>query len=106
MGEYVKVGRNLQVASVLFEFINKDGLPGSGLNQEQFWVDFEKLVHDMSQKTKNISSSVMKFKPISIHGTGKIKRWTLLNIKHFTRNWLSSEPRRRRLAILPQKGSR
>lgn len=40
MGEYVKVG-NLQVASVLFEFINKDGLPGSELNQEQFWVDFE-----------------------------------------------------------------
>jgi len=52
MGEYVKVG-NLQVASVLFEFINKDGLPGSGLNLEQFWVDFEKLVHDMSPKNKN-----------------------------------------------------
>ncbi|TDL90175.1 malate synthase G [Vibrio vulnificus] len=53
MGEYVKVG-NLQVASVLFEFINKDGLPGSELNQEQFWVDFEKLVHDMSPKNKNL----------------------------------------------------
>ncbi|MFA1713664.1 malate synthase G [Peribacillus frigoritolerans] len=53
MGEYVKVG-NLQVASVLFEFINKDGLPGSELNQEQFWVDFEKLVHDMSPKNKTL----------------------------------------------------
>lgn len=53
MGEYVKVG-NLQVASVLFEFINKDGLPGSGLNQEQFWGDFEKLVHDMSPKNKKL----------------------------------------------------
>ncbi|MFJ7992733.1 malate synthase G [Peribacillus frigoritolerans] len=53
MGEYVKVGK-LQVASVLFEFINKDGLPGSGLNQEQFWVDFEKLVHDMSPKNKKL----------------------------------------------------
>lgn len=53
MGEYVKVG-NLQVASVLFEFIHKDGLPGSGLNQEQFWVDFEKLVHDMSPKNKKL----------------------------------------------------
>ena len=53
MGEYVKVG-NLQVASVLFEFINKDGLPGSELNQEQFWVDFEKLVHDMSPKNKRL----------------------------------------------------
>ncbi|PAK42026.1 malate synthase G [Peribacillus simplex] len=53
MGEYVKVG-NLQVASVLLEFINKDGLPGSELNQEQFWVDFEKLVHDMSPKNKKL----------------------------------------------------
>ncbi|WHX67998.1 malate synthase G [Peribacillus frigoritolerans] len=53
MGEYVKVG-NLQVASVLFEFIHKDGLPGSGLNQEQFWVDFEKLVRDMSPKNKKL----------------------------------------------------
>jgi len=53
MGEYVKVG-NLQVASVLFEFINKDGLPGSGLNQEQFWDDIEKLVHDMSPKNKKL----------------------------------------------------
>ncbi|MGG0247719.1 malate synthase G [Peribacillus frigoritolerans] len=53
MGEYVKVG-NLQVASILFEFINKDGLPGSGLNQEQFWDGFEKLVHDMSPKNKKL----------------------------------------------------
>ncbi|MFJ7468405.1 malate synthase G [Peribacillus frigoritolerans] len=53
MGEYVKIG-NLQVAPVLFEFINKDGLPGSELNQEQFWADFEKLVHDMSPKNKKL----------------------------------------------------
>ncbi|MEY8188784.1 malate synthase G [Peribacillus simplex] len=53
MGEYVKIG-NLQVAPVLFEFINKDGIPGSELNQEQFWVDFEKLVHDLSPKNKKL----------------------------------------------------
>ncbi|MFE4811131.1 malate synthase G [Peribacillus simplex] len=53
MGEYVKIG-NLQVAPVLFEFINKDGLPGSELSQEQFWIDFEKLVHDLSPKNKKL----------------------------------------------------
>ncbi|MFJ5624736.1 malate synthase G [Peribacillus loiseleuriae] len=53
MVDYVKVG-NLQVAPVLFEFINKDGLPGSKLNQEQFWADFEKLVHDLSPKNKEL----------------------------------------------------
>jgi malate synthase len=51
MGEYVKVC-NLQVASVLFEFINKDGLPVSELNQEQYWVDFEKLVHVLAPRNK------------------------------------------------------
>ncbi|WP_285767754.1 malate synthase G [Peribacillus sp. SI8-4] len=53
MEHYVKVG-HLQVAPVLFEFINKNGIPGSSLKQEQFWVDFEKLIHDLSPKNKRL----------------------------------------------------
>ncbi|MFD9628099.1 malate synthase G [Peribacillus muralis] len=53
MEQYVKIG-NLQVATVLFEFINKEGLPGSKLDREQFWADFEKLLHDMSPKNKKL----------------------------------------------------
>ncbi|MFJ7752524.1 malate synthase G [Peribacillus muralis] len=53
MEQYVNVG-NIKVAPVLLEFINKEGIPGSNLNQEQFWIDFEKLVYDLSPKNKKL----------------------------------------------------
>ena len=53
MTEYVKVG-NLQVATVLYEFINEEGLPKSNLDQGQFWADFEKLIHDLAPKNKEL----------------------------------------------------
>ncbi|MEH7074632.1 malate synthase G [Neobacillus drentensis] len=47
MSNYVKVG-NLQVADVLYHFINEDALPGTGLDREQFWTDFETLFDDLT----------------------------------------------------------
>ena len=47
MANYVKVG-NLQVADVLYHFINEDALPGTGLDREQFWIDFETLFDDLT----------------------------------------------------------
>jgi malate synthase len=51
MKDYVKTG-NLQVAPDLFEFVNSEVLPGSGLNSEQFWSDLEALVDDLAPKNK------------------------------------------------------
>lgn len=51
MSEYVKVG-NLQVASVLYQFINSEVLPDSGLTREHFWFDFNTLIHDLAPKNK------------------------------------------------------
>ncbi|MFC4767831.1 malate synthase G [Effusibacillus consociatus] len=51
MKDYVKVG-NLQVAPVLYQFINSEVIPGSGLTSEQFWSDFDTLVHDLAPKNK------------------------------------------------------
>ncbi|MBP1154977.1 MULTISPECIES: malate synthase G [unclassified Paenibacillus] len=51
MEQYVKVG-NVQVAPVLYHFINSEALPGSGLDQERFWSDFESLITDLSPKNK------------------------------------------------------
>src|SRR5690554_3132268 len=47
MKNYVKVGK-LQVANVLYEFINKEALVGTGLKQNQFWSDLEDLIHDLT----------------------------------------------------------
>jgi len=51
MTAYVKVG-NLQVAQDLFQFVNSEVIPGSGVTSEQFWSDFDALVHDLAPKNK------------------------------------------------------
>lgn len=53
MTQYVKIG-NLQVATVLAEFINKNALPGTGVDQEKFWADFEKLIDDLAPKNREL----------------------------------------------------
>ncbi|SDI59909.1 malate synthase G [Natribacillus halophilus] len=42
-----KIG-NLTVDASLYEFINQEALVDSGLTAEQFWADFEQLIHDFS----------------------------------------------------------
>lgn len=51
MSNYIKVG-NLQVSSILFDFINAQALPESGVNQEQFWAGFDELIHDLAPENK------------------------------------------------------
>ncbi|RFU71186.1 malate synthase G [Peribacillus saganii] len=51
MANYVKVGK-LQVASVLYDFINSEALPGSGLERDGFWAGFEAIVNDLTPKNK------------------------------------------------------
>ncbi len=53
MSEYVKKG-NLQVASVLYEFIESKALPGSGVESGQFWADFETLIDDLKPENKTL----------------------------------------------------
>ncbi|MFL6554891.1 MAG: malate synthase G [Bacillus sp. (in: firmicutes)] len=47
MSNYVKIG-NLQVADVLYHFINENALPGTGLDRDKFWGDFEALFDDLT----------------------------------------------------------
>ncbi len=53
MTNYVQTN-NLQVASVLYEFINNEALPGSGVDQEKFWSDFSQLVRDLTPRNKEL----------------------------------------------------
>jgi len=50
---YKQVG-NLKVAPVLYQFINEEALPGSGLSTEQFWSDFEALVTELTPVNKRL----------------------------------------------------
>ncbi|ASN04469.1 malate synthase G [Virgibacillus necropolis] len=51
MADYVKTG-NLQVAKELYDFVNSEALPKTGLDRETFWTDLGKLVSDLTPKNK------------------------------------------------------
>ncbi len=53
MADYVKVG-NLQVAQVLYDFINSEAVPGSEVSAVSFWAVLEKIVDELAPKNKEL----------------------------------------------------
>jgi len=51
MTEHVQVG-GLQVAKVLFDFVNNEAIPGTGLDAAGFWQGAEQLIHELAPKNK------------------------------------------------------
>ena len=51
MTEHVHVG-GLLVAKVLFDFVNNEAIPGTGLDADQFWAGADKVIHDLAPKNK------------------------------------------------------
>ncbi len=51
MTEHVQVG-GLRVARVLFDFVNNEAIPGTGLTADQFWAGADKVIHDLAPKNK------------------------------------------------------
>src|SRR5690606_10506741 len=53
MTNYIQVG-NLQVAQELYDFVNNNALPETGVGQEAFWAGFDQLVHDLAPINKQL----------------------------------------------------
>lgn len=51
MEKYVKIG-GIQVASVLYDFIEKEALLQSGVNSETFWKETVQIIRDFTPKNK------------------------------------------------------
>ncbi|AQX55732.1 malate synthase G [Priestia flexa] len=51
MVAYKQIGK-LQVAPVLYKFINEEALPETGLQKEAFWAGFEQLIHELTPENK------------------------------------------------------
>ena len=58
--KYVKIN-NLSVSEKLFNFINSEAIPGTGINQKKFWEDFDNAVHLLSPKNKELLNTRRKF---------------------------------------------
>ena len=51
MTERVRVG-GLQVAKVLFDFINNEAIPGSGVTADAFWAGADELFHELAPENR------------------------------------------------------
>ncbi|MBV7505420.1 malate synthase G [Bacillus sp. sid0103] len=81
MSNYVKIG-NLQVADVLYHFINDNALPGTGLDREQFWTDFEALFDELTP----INNQLLERRDNIQH---KINAWHRINKTFHFENYQS-----------------
>ena len=44
----------LQVDKEMYDFINDEALPGTGIAPEAFWSGFDKLIHDLSPRNREL----------------------------------------------------
>ncbi|ARD49608.1 malate synthase G [Sporosarcina sp. P33] len=51
MTNYEKVGK-LQVATELVNFVNEEVLPGLEIQKDQFWTNFDSLIHELAPENK------------------------------------------------------
>ena len=50
---YIDVN-NLKISSELLDFVNEELLKGTDINPEKFWLGFDKCVHELSPKNKEL----------------------------------------------------
>ena len=51
--KFVKI-LDLSISEVLLSFVNKELLPGTKISKDRFWRGFNKAVHDLSKKNKEL----------------------------------------------------
>ena len=69
--KYIKIN-NLSVSVKLFEFINKEAIPGTEIKESEFWYGFDKALHYLALRNKEILEIRRKFQI-------EIDRWHLIN---------------------------
>ncbi len=53
MADRIKAGE-LQVDKQLYDFINDEALPGTGISQQTFWSEFDRLIHGLSGENQKL----------------------------------------------------
>ena len=51
--QFIKIF-DLSVSSVLFNFVNKELLPNTGISKNHFWRGFNKAVNELAPKNKKL----------------------------------------------------
>ena len=53
LNNYTKIG-GLHISNLLYDFTNNEAIPGTGLNQNEFWDGFEKLVEEFTYENAEL----------------------------------------------------
>ncbi|WP_342514423.1 malate synthase G [Sporosarcina sp. FSL K6-1522] len=53
MQNYVKIG-DIQVSQILYDFINLEALPGTGVEQGEFWSGLDAVIHELAPENKQL----------------------------------------------------
>ena len=74
---------NLQINSTLYEFINREVIPGTNIKSNDFWNKFEKIVHELAPINKNLikKREIIQKKIDEWHKSNKFKDF---NKKEYT----------------------
>src|SRR5690606_13897719 len=51
MTERVQVG-DLQVAKILYDFVNNEAIPGTGVEPAKFWAEMESILNEFAPRNK------------------------------------------------------
>ncbi len=53
MTERVQLG-GIQVAKNLYDFVNNEAIPGTGLDADKFWAEFDRIVNDLAPRNREL----------------------------------------------------
>ena len=53
MSERIEIG-GLQVASELYQLVNEQVIPGTGIDSDKFWADFESILNDLGPRNAEL----------------------------------------------------
>ena len=53
MSQQIQVG-GLQVAKELYDFVNDEALPGTGVDADGFWAALDAIVHDLAPRNREL----------------------------------------------------
>ena len=82
--KFVKI-HDLSVSNVLLSFVNKELLPGTKISKDHFWKEFNKSIHDLAKKNKELIDTREKIQKSidSYHLEKKGKKINLKDYKNF-----------------------
>lgn len=77
MTERVQVG-GIQVAKNLYDFVNNEAIPGTGVDADKFWAAFDKIVNELAPRNREllVKRDAIQEKWTAGTVTTKVRSWT------------------------------